>query len=43
MYDVACTLVKHLKGERDYMYLLDIVTFVLPSFHAYGHNALCQV
>jgi len=41
MYDVACTLVKHLKRKCDN--LLDYMRFALPSFHAYGHNASCQV
>lgn len=43
MYDVACTLVKHLKLTKDGSYLLDRWKFALPSFHAYGHNAACQV
>lgn len=42
MYDVACSLVKHLKGN-EHRYLLDRMRFALPSFHAYGHNAPCQV
>lgn len=41
MYDVACSLVPHLK-KRDSQ-LLEKVTFALPSFHAYGHKASCQV
>ncbi len=42
MYDRSCTLVKHLKANK-YGYLLDRVKFSIPSFHAYGHNAACQV
>ncbi len=42
MYDISCTLVKHLKANK-YGYLLDRVKFSIPSFHAYGHNAACQV
>ena len=76
MYDIACTLVKHLEvttsiaaGYHVYahslLYLYDIVCFIscptyhlqgtgsteilervhfaIPSFHAYGHKADCQV
>lgn len=43
MYDIACTLVQHLKNSRDGGPLLDRVQFTLPSFHAYGHKASCQV
>ncbi len=42
MYDIACTLVQHLKS-RNREHLLKRVHFALPSFHAYGHNAACQV
>lgn len=42
MYDIACTLVKHLNAEND-AFLLERWKFALPSFHAYGHNAACQV
>ena len=42
MYDIACTLVQHLKG-RNVEHLLKRIQFALPSFHAYGHNATCQV
>ena len=42
MYDIACTLVQHLKGKRA-AYLLERFQFALPAFHAYGHNAACQV
>ena len=43
MYDVACTLVRHLKTSDDREYLLDRIKFSLPSFHAFGHNAACKV
>lgn len=42
MYDISCTLVKHLKANKN-GFLLDHVQFSIPSFHAYGHNAACQV
>lgn len=42
MYDIACTLVQHLKGKRA-AHLLERFQFALPAFHAYGHNAACQV
>ena len=41
MYDVACSLVMHLKKKDNQ--LLEKVTFALPSFHAYGHKPACQV
>lgn len=41
MYDVACSLVAHLKKNDNQ--LLEKVTFALPSFHAYGHKPACQV
>ncbi len=37
MYNIACSLVQHLKG-RNKEHLLNRVRFSLPSFHAYGHN-----
>ena len=40
MYDIACTLVQHLKGKRA-AHLLERFQFALPAFHAYGHNAAC--
>ena len=43
MYDIACTLVQHLRSSKNGAYLLDRVRFSLPSFHAFGHNAACQV
>ena len=43
MYDVACTLARHLKGNQDHDNLLKRMTLALPSFHDYGHNAACQV
>ncbi len=43
MYDIACILVQHLRASEDGDYLLDRIKFALPSFHAYGHNAACQV
>ena len=43
MYDVACNLIRHLKTIGDGGHLLDRIKFALPSFHAYGHNAPCQV
>ena len=43
MYDIACMLVRHLKSSDDGRILLDKVKFSIPSFHAYGHNAPCQV
>ena len=42
MYDVACNLVRHLK-TRGNNALLDRMKFALPAFHAFGHNASCQV
>ncbi len=42
MYDISCTLVRHLKASKNKI-LLDRVKFSIPSFHAYGHNAACQV
>ena len=42
MYDVACNLVRHLKANRNSA-LLDRMKFALPAFHAFGHNASCQV
>ena len=43
IYDVACNLVCHLKASVDGNYLLECLKFAIPAFHAYGHNALCQV
>ena len=43
MYDIACTLVQHHRSSKNGAYLLDRVRFSLPSFHAFGHNAACQV
>ena len=43
MYDVPCNLVWHLKASGDGGHLLDCMKFALPSFHAYGHNAPCQM
>lgn len=43
MYDVACTLVQHLRGLTGGKHLLECFKFALPSFHAFGHNASCQV
>lgn len=43
MYDIACTLVRHLKASRNGAHLLERIKFALPSFHAFGHNAACQV
>ena len=60
MYDIACTLHKHLKvwntqiamkytviiftkqlaGRND---MLERIVLCLPTFHCYGHSALCQV
>ncbi len=42
MYDIACMLVRHLKTSAE-GFALDKVKFSVPSFHAYGHNAPCQV
>ena len=42
MYDIACTLVQHLKAKGA-THFLERMKFALPSFHAYGHNAVCQV
>ena len=42
MYDVACALVHPLKS-RNSEHLLKFIQFALTSFHAYGHNAACQV
>ena len=43
MYDVACNVARHLNANRNGTQLLDRVKFALPSFHAFGHNASCQV
>lgn len=43
MYDIACNLVRHLQVSKDGAYLLEQWKFALPSFHAYGHVAACQV
>ena len=43
MYDIACMLVKHLKATNGGGHLLERLKFAVPSFHAYGHNAVCQV
>ncbi len=43
MYDIACILVQHLRASGSDRHLLYRITFALPSFHAYGHNAACQV
>ena len=43
MYDVACNLARHLNANRNGTQLLDRMKFALPSFHAFGHNASCQV
>ena len=43
MYGVACNLVRHLKASVDGQYLLESLKFAIPAFHAYGHNAPCQV
>ncbi|CAI8020679.1 hypothetical protein GBAR_LOCUS12350 [Geodia barretti] len=42
MYDIACTLKKHLMnaGRRD---LLETVELAIPVFHAYGHKMACQI
>ena len=42
MYDIACTLVQHLKAKNG-EHLLEHIKFALPSFHAFGHSAACQV
>ena len=42
MYDIACTLVRHLKSSRNGAHLLERLKFALPSFHAFGHNMACQ-
>ncbi len=38
MYDIACMLVRHLKSVGN-----ERIKFAIPSFHAYGHIAACQV
>ena len=43
MYDIACTLVQHLKAKSSGAHILERMKFALPSFHAFGHNAACQV
>ena len=35
-------LVRHLKSVSENEYL-ERVKFSIPSFHAYGHNAQCQI
>ena len=42
MIIIACNMVRHLKSSEG-KYLLDRMKFCIPSFHAYGHNAACQV
>ena len=42
-YDIACSLMKYLANSPGGRCLLDEVTFAIPSFHAYGHKADCQV
>ncbi|XP_065063363.1 uncharacterized protein LOC135689928 isoform X2 [Rhopilema esculentum] len=41
-YDIACKLSSHLRnlGRQD---LLEKITLILPSFHAYAHSAPCQI
>lgn len=43
MYDIACKLVSHLKASGSYSAGSDRLNLVIPSFHAYGHSADCQV
>ncbi len=43
MYDICCMLLQHLKNSKDGSALLDRIKFALPSFHAHGHKAACQV
>ena len=43
IYDIACSLVQHLKAKGAVHLLEGGTKFALPSFHAYGHNAQCQV
>lgn len=42
MYDIACTLT-HLKTSKNGGHLLERIKFALPSFHAIGYVADCQV
>jgi hypothetical protein len=42
MYDIACTLKKYLEGHGR-SDILEKVHLSLPTFHAYGHKASCQV
>ena len=41
MYDIACMMVQHLKVQDSG--LLQKITLLIPSFHAYGHKPSCQV
>jgi hypothetical protein len=42
LYDVACSLVRHLQNKR-YFDLLSFYKFAIPVFHSYGHKVNCQV
>ncbi|XP_028392622.1 uncharacterized protein LOC114517161 [Dendronephthya gigantea] len=41
-YDIACTLVAHLK-KNSRQDILDRIGFAIPIFHCYGHKSSCQV
>lgn len=40
---IACNFVKYLRSSPCGLCLPDSVSFAIPSFHAYGHKAECQV
>jgi hypothetical protein len=42
MYDVACTLFKHLKSIGRFE-ILENINLCLPTFHSYGHKVSCQI
>lgn len=42
MYDIACSLERHLKGNNR-SDILDHFEFAVPVFHAYGHESACQM
>ena len=42
MYDIACTLARHLKASKNGDHLLERFKFALPSFHAFGHMLLAR-
>jgi hypothetical protein len=43
MYDIACNFQRYLKNIGKRELLEKIATLSVPSFHAYGHSAECQI